>query len=113
MNLPNLWLFIYRFSTGSGDIKYLAAATDLTRAERNTLTVSFEDIERYNQQLAVTILEEYYRLVIFLELKKFFHVPAPSVTAFVAINIYNKQNRTCSCFLQLLSDAATFADKLI
>jgi len=42
-------------------VKYLAAALELVRAERNTLTINFEDVERYNQQLAVTILEEYYR----------------------------------------------------
>ena len=53
----------FRYSVG-GDVKYLAAALELVRAERNTLTVSFEDVERYNQQLAVTILEEYYRFVL-------------------------------------------------
>lgn len=46
-------------------MKYLAAALELVRAERNTLTINFEDIERYNQQLAVTILEEYYRYLTF------------------------------------------------
>ena len=42
-------------------MKYAAEAQELTRPERNTLLVSFEDIERYNQQLATTVLEEYYR----------------------------------------------------
>lgn len=49
-----------------GESKYLAAVQDLIRPERNTLTVSFEDIESYNQQLATTILEEYYRVYPFL-----------------------------------------------
>ncbi|GFO11428.1 DNA replication licensing factor mcm6 [Plakobranchus ocellatus] len=49
-----------------GESKYLAAVQDLIRPERNTLTVSFEDIETYNQQLATTILEEYYRVYPFL-----------------------------------------------
>lgn len=34
--------------------------------ERNTLEVSFEDIEKYNQNLATAIIEEYYRLFPFL-----------------------------------------------
>ena len=42
-------------------MKYASEAQELIRPERNTLTVSFEDVERYNQQLATTILEEYYR----------------------------------------------------
>jgi DNA replication licensing factor MCM6 len=55
-------VMLCRYSVG-GDVKYLAAALELVRAERNTLTVSFEDVERYNQQLATTILEEYYRYI--------------------------------------------------
>ena len=51
---------IYRYPVG-GEMKYAAEAQELTRPERNTLLVSFEDIERYNQQLATTVLEEYYR----------------------------------------------------
>ncbi|XP_064611933.1 zygotic DNA replication licensing factor mcm6-like [Liolophura sinensis] len=49
-----------------GELKYLADVQDLIRPERNTLTVSFEDVEKYNQQLATTILEEYYRVYPFL-----------------------------------------------
>jgi len=49
-----------------GEAKYLAAVQELIRPERNTLTVSFEDIESYNQQLATTVLEEYYRVYPFL-----------------------------------------------
>lgn len=41
--------------------KYLSEVQELIRPERNTLTVSYEDVEKFNQQLAVTILEEYYR----------------------------------------------------
>ena len=57
-----IFFSIRRFQT-EGESKYLAAVQDLIRPERNTLTVSFEDIESYNQQLATTILEEYYRFV--------------------------------------------------
>jgi len=49
-----------------GEAKYLPAVQDLIRPERNTLTVSFEDIESFNQQLATTVLEEYYRVYPFL-----------------------------------------------
>ena len=41
--------------------KYLPEAQELMRPERNTLTVSFQDVESYNSQLATTIQEEYYR----------------------------------------------------
>ncbi|XP_069816467.1 maternal DNA replication licensing factor mcm6 isoform X1 [Dendropsophus ebraccatus] len=41
---------------------YVPAAEELIRPERNTLIVSFTDIEYYNQQLATTIQEEYYRV---------------------------------------------------
>lgn len=50
-----------RFTVG-GDVKYLNSALELVRAERNTLTISYEDVERHNMQLATTIQEEYYRL---------------------------------------------------
>ncbi|KAK2166950.1 hypothetical protein LSH36_33g07062 [Paralvinella palmiformis] len=48
--------------TIDGEPKYLADAQELIRPERNTLSISFEDVEKYNQQLATTILEEYYRV---------------------------------------------------
>ncbi|XP_013418015.1 zygotic DNA replication licensing factor mcm6-B [Lingula anatina] len=48
------------------DLKYLDQAKELIRPERNTLTVSFEDVEKYNQRLATTILEEYYRVYPYL-----------------------------------------------
>lgn len=46
--------------------KYLSEVQELIRPERNTLTVSYEDVEKFNQQLAVTILEEYYRVYPYL-----------------------------------------------
>jgi len=51
---------LHRYPVG-GELKYASEAQELIRPERNTLLVSFEDIERYNQQLSTTILEEYYR----------------------------------------------------
>jgi len=42
-------------------MKYASEAQELIRPERSTLVVSFEDVERYNQNLATTILEECYR----------------------------------------------------
>eukprot|EP00112_Aurelia_sp_Birch-Aquarium-sp1_P012776 Seg2690.3 transcript_id=Seg2690.3/GoldUCD/mRNA.D3Y31 product="Zygotic DNA replication licensing factor mcm6-B" protein_id=Seg2690.3/GoldUCD/D3Y31 len=46
--------------------KYLSEAQELMRPERNTLTVSFLDVESYNSQLATTIQEEYYRVYPYL-----------------------------------------------
>jgi len=51
---------MYRYPVG-GEMKYALEAQELIRPERNTLLVSFEDVERYNQQLATIVLEEYYR----------------------------------------------------
>ncbi|XP_071505801.1 zygotic DNA replication licensing factor mcm6-like [Diadema antillarum] len=48
--------------TVEDDVKYLRDVQELIRPERNTLTVSFEDIQAHNQQLATTIQEEYYRV---------------------------------------------------
>lgn len=45
-----------------GEIKYLKTVADLVNPDRSTLEVSFEDIEKYNQNLATTIIEEYYRI---------------------------------------------------
>jgi len=50
--------------TADGETKYLADALELVRPERNTLTVSYEDVDSYNQQLSTTIVSEYYRFVI-------------------------------------------------
>jgi len=46
--------------------KYLKEAKELIRPERNTLTVSFDDVQNVNHQLASTIIEEYYRVYPYL-----------------------------------------------
>ncbi|XP_075444718.1 maternal DNA replication licensing factor mcm6 [Ascaphus truei] len=51
-----------RYKGKDGDNLYVHAAEELIRPERNTLVVTFTDIEYYNQQLATTIQEEYYRV---------------------------------------------------
>jgi DNA replication licensing factor MCM6 len=43
------------------EVKYLEKAKELGKPERNTLQVSFQDVEKYNSNLAVTIVAEYYR----------------------------------------------------
>ncbi|XP_015116230.1 DNA replication licensing factor Mcm6 [Diachasma alloeum] len=48
------------------EVKYLEPAKELVSPERSTLVVSFDDIERYNQALATTIIEEYYRIYPYL-----------------------------------------------
>ncbi|XP_002733704.1 zygotic DNA replication licensing factor mcm6-B [Saccoglossus kowalevskii] len=48
--------------TVDGEVKYLPDVQELIRPERNTLTVSFDDVQSHNQQLATTIQEEYYRV---------------------------------------------------
>ncbi|XP_060605756.1 zygotic DNA replication licensing factor mcm6-B-like [Ruditapes philippinarum] len=57
--------FLEEFNV-DGEQKYLAEVQELIRPERNTLTVSFEDVEKYNQQLATAVLEEYYRVYPYL-----------------------------------------------
>ncbi|XP_070172210.1 DNA replication licensing factor Mcm6 isoform X1 [Polyergus mexicanus] len=47
-------------------VKYLEPAKELVSPERCTLEVSFEDTESYNQTLATTIIEEYFRVYPFL-----------------------------------------------
>lgn len=54
-------IFDGRFQTGDGEVKYVREAEELIRPERNTLLVSFTDLEGFNQELATTIQEEYYR----------------------------------------------------
>ena len=46
-----------------GELKYLSDARDLIRPERNTLTVSFLDVEEHSTKLANIILENYYQWV--------------------------------------------------
>nr|CAB3263695.1 DNA replication licensing factor MCM6-like [Phallusia mammillata] len=49
-----------------GENPHLRDAENLLRPERNTLVVSFQDVGEYNQQLATSIQEEYYRLYPYL-----------------------------------------------
>lgn len=56
----------FRFQTADGEVKYVREAEELIRPERNTLLVSFTDLEGFNQELATTIQEEYYRWAPFL-----------------------------------------------
>ncbi|XP_072219980.1 DNA replication licensing factor MCM6 [Leuresthes tenuis] len=58
--------FLEEFQTGDGDVKYVQEAEELIRPERNTLLVSFIDLEGFNQELATTIQEEYYRVYPYL-----------------------------------------------
>lgn len=44
-----------------GEIKYLKPIDELVTPDRSTLEVSFDDIEKYNQNLATSIIEEYFR----------------------------------------------------
>ncbi|KAK9747350.1 MCM N-terminal domain [Popillia japonica] len=49
-----------------GELKYLQPSQELLNQERSTLEVSFEDVEKYNQNLATTIIEEYFRIYPYL-----------------------------------------------
>ncbi|XP_072274211.1 DNA replication licensing factor MCM6 isoform X2 [Pyxicephalus adspersus] len=55
-----------RFQNTDGELKYKSDAEELIRPERNTLLVSFQDLEQFNQQLATTVQEEYYRVYPYL-----------------------------------------------
>lgn len=57
----DLIFVVFRFQNSDGEVKYLGDAEELIRPERNTLLVSFTDLEGFNQELATTIQEEYYR----------------------------------------------------
>lgn len=57
--------FFARFKE-DGELKYLPAANELASPDRSTFEVSFEDLEIQNQNLATTIIEEYYRVYPFL-----------------------------------------------
>ncbi|XP_055299709.1 DNA replication licensing factor Mcm6 [Sitodiplosis mosellana] len=50
----------------NGEIKYLHPVQELVSPDRSTLEVNFDDVEKYNQNLATTIIEEYYRIYPFL-----------------------------------------------
>lgn len=58
--------FLEEFQSGDGEVKYVREAEELIRPERNTLLVSFTDLEGFNQELATTIQEEYYRVYPYL-----------------------------------------------
>lgn len=58
--------FLEEFVGPDGEIKYRSDAEELIRPERNTLVVSFLDLEQFNQQLSTTIQEEFYRVYPFL-----------------------------------------------
>ena len=54
------------FTTSKGELKYLKAARDLVKPERNTLTVSMKDVEAFNANLAQSIHDDYYRIYPYL-----------------------------------------------
>lgn len=54
-------LCVCRYQTSDGEVKYVRDAEELIRPERNTLLVSFTDLEGFNQELATTIQEDFYR----------------------------------------------------
>uniref|UniRef100_A0A672G1Z9 DNA replication licensing factor MCM6 n=1 Tax=Salarias fasciatus TaxID=181472 RepID=A0A672G1Z9_SALFA len=58
--------FLEEFQTPDGEVKYVREAEELIRPERNTLLVSFTDLEGFNQELATTIQEMYYRVYPYL-----------------------------------------------
>ncbi|MEE6489098.1 hypothetical protein FKM82_015484 [Ascaphus truei] len=58
--------FLEEFQGSDGEVKYRSDAEELIRPERNTLLVSFVDMEQFNQQLATTIQEEFYRVYPYL-----------------------------------------------
>nr|AAC41267.1 zygotic DNA replication factor MCM6b [Xenopus laevis] len=58
--------FLEEFRGSDGELKYQSDAEELIRPERNTLLVSFVDLEQFNQQLATTIQEEFYRVYPYL-----------------------------------------------
>ncbi|EEC07094.1 Mcm2/3, putative, partial [Ixodes scapularis] len=58
--------FSPRCQNAKNEPKYVDDAKNLVKPERNTLEVSFADIERFNQNLATVIQEEYYRVYPYL-----------------------------------------------
>ncbi|KAK4882004.1 hypothetical protein RN001_005323 [Aquatica leii] len=48
------------------ELKYVDLSKELLQQERSTIEVSFEDIEKYNQNLATTIIEEFFRIYPYL-----------------------------------------------
>lgn len=59
-------IILFRFRE-HGELKYYTQIEDLVvNADRSTLEVNFDDVEKYNQNLATTIIEEYYRILPYL-----------------------------------------------
>ncbi|XP_029829586.2 DNA replication licensing factor MCM6 [Ixodes scapularis] len=58
--------FLEECQNNKNEPKYVDDAKNLVKPERNTLEVSFADIERFNQNLATVIQEEYYRVYPYL-----------------------------------------------
>lgn len=56
----------YEMPGGEGEPKYAPDVIELVAPERNTLTISFKDIESYNRNLATSIQDEYYRVYPYL-----------------------------------------------
>lgn len=69
-----------------GELKYLASAKELQNEERNTIEISFEDVEKYNQNLATTVIEEYYRIYPYL---------CQAVSNFVKDRTERKKDKEC------------------
>ncbi|KAJ8949178.1 hypothetical protein NQ318_021671 [Aromia moschata] len=63
--------FLDEFKDEDGELKYLEPGQELQNEERSTIEVSFEDVEKFNQNLATTIIEEYYRIYPYLCLAVF------------------------------------------
>ena len=60
----NPHVYRYSFTTEQGAVKYLDSAQALAKHhERNTMTVSFEDLDSHSGELANRVLENYFRCV--------------------------------------------------
>lgn len=58
--------FLEECKNERNEVKYVEEARNLVKPERNTLEVSFADVERFNQSLATVVQEEYYRVYPYL-----------------------------------------------
>lgn len=69
------------------EVKYLDAAREIERnIERSTLEINFEDVEKHNINLSVTIIEEYYRVYPYL---------CRAVANFVKDRGFSKKGKEC------------------
>ena len=64
-----------------GENKYMNEIQELIQPERNTLAVSFNDIESHNSKLSTIIQEEYYR---------YWYIYFQNTTGTVLINVVQK-----------------------